>query len=90
VRGGRAFSSRESSVVSRQESGLRSDIWREFRYKPEFGRVGRFVAGRFRPLFAVAQSMALLKLANPLAIQWFLVFRRRGRAPPKPVMVCRE
>jgi hypothetical protein len=35
-RGGRAFSSRESLFVSRQENGPDSDIASQFRRKPEF------------------------------------------------------
>jgi hypothetical protein len=36
ARGGGAFSSRESAVVSPQENGLDSDVLSEFRRKPEF------------------------------------------------------
>jgi hypothetical protein len=35
-RGGRAFSSRESLLVSRQENGPDTDIESEFRRKPDF------------------------------------------------------
>jgi hypothetical protein len=35
-RGGRTFSSRESSFRSRQENGLDSDVKGKFRRKPEF------------------------------------------------------
>jgi hypothetical protein len=72
-RGGRAFSSRESLFVSRQENGLDSDVESQFRRKPEFALARRYFLRRFRRLFAATQSTVLLKLANPLADQSFLV-----------------
>jgi hypothetical protein len=65
----RAFSSRESLFVSRQENGLDSDVESQSRRKPEFALARRYFLRRFRRLFAAAQSTVLLKLANPLADQ---------------------
>jgi hypothetical protein len=56
-RRGRAFSSRESLFVSRQENGPDRDIESQFRRKPEFA-LAEGPRARFRPLFEKAQSTA--------------------------------
>src|SRR3977135_3268626 len=63
LRGGRAFSSRESPFASRQENGPDSDLESEFRRKPEFALADGAARG-FRRLFAGAQSTTASKLPN--------------------------
>src|ERR1700704_1318574 len=53
--GDRAFSSRESLFVSRQENDPDTDLERQFRRKPEFA-LARRCRAPFRPLFEKAQS----------------------------------
>src|SRR5258706_9858158 len=65
LRGGRAFSLRESPFASRQENGRDSHIESEFRRRPEFALADGAVRG-FRRLFAGAQSTTAKKLPNPL------------------------
>src|SRR5260370_30426609 len=80
-RGGRAFSSRESLFVSRQENGPDSDSESEFRRKPELA-LAEGAARGFRRLFAAAQSTVSSKLPNPLTNQVFLVLRAAARVCP--------
>src|ERR1700682_6334477 len=87
LRGGRAFSSRESPFASRQENGPDSDLESEFRRKPEFAPADGAARG-FRRLFAGAQSTAASKLANPLTNRGFLVLCGPPATLPRRLMIC--
>src|SRR6266403_2376894 len=81
LRGGRAFSSRESPFASRQENVLIL-ILRANSGANLNSLLADGAARGFRRLFAGAQSTTASKLPNPLMNQRFLVLQRRPGTPP--------
>jgi hypothetical protein len=90
-RGGRTFSSRESSFRSRQENGLDSDVKGKFRRKPDFALARFSTLRRFRRLFADVQSTVVDKPSQSIDTSTISSFLPEVPAPTLAgIMLCRE